>query len=240
MMRIAVTDTMGSEHKFRNYVSWMEGADRNIECVRLSYANGNAGLLSECGGLLLTGGHDVDPGLYGGETGDPLVTGIDPRRDEFELHLLRDALDRKLPILGVCRGLQLTNVFFRGSLVPDLERAGYQSHKSETDDSEYEHEVSVLDGSALRRIVGCSGGRVSSSHHQGVARVGEGLSVSSRSADGVIESLEQVSEDHFLLLVQWHPERMRDAGSPFAAGIRNSFLSMVARQTRELKSTLKE
>jgi len=240
MMRIAVADTMGSEHKFQKYVSWLEGADRNIDCIRLSYAKENADHLRTCGGLLLTGGHDIDPALYGGQTSDPLVTGIDRRRDEFELRLLREALDRKIPVLGICRGLQLTNIFFGGSLIPDLERAGYQSHTSRTDDSEYEHEVSVLDGSELHHIVGCSVGTVSSSHHQAVGRVGAELSVSSRSADGVIESLERVLEDHFLLLVQWHPERMRDAGSPFSAGVRNGFLSSVAKQTRELKSTLKE
>ncbi|HUL45000.1 MAG TPA: gamma-glutamyl-gamma-aminobutyrate hydrolase family protein [Bacteroidota bacterium] len=240
MMRIAVADTMGSEHKFQKYVFWLRSGNADVECVRLSYEQKNAHALRGCGGLLLTGGHDVDPALYGGKSGNPVVKDVDRRRDDFELGILRDALDLNLPLLAICRGMQLVNVHFGGTLIPDLEGAGYRSHKSTTDASEYEHEVNILDGSHLHRLVGFLGGTVNSSHHQAVDRAGEGLAVSARSVDGVIESLERNSGGKFLLLVQWHPERMHDSGSPFSAAIRKGFLSSVARHTRELKSTQKE
>ncbi len=235
-MKIAVTDTMGSEHKFQQYISWLQTAEPSVETVRLSYAFDNADSIQSCGGLMLTGGHDVDPRLYGGEPGHPKIKETNRRRDDFEFHVLEQALTAGIPILGICRGLQLANVYFGGTLFADLEEAGFGLHKSKTDGAEFLHEVDVEKDSMAFRCIKNLKGTINSSHHQGADRIGDGLRVSARSADGVVEALERTDGNSFFLLVQWHPERMKESHSPFTKGVLEAFLTASKKSKYEVNS----
>jgi gamma-glutamyl-gamma-aminobutyrate hydrolase PuuD len=171
-------------------------------------------------GLMLLGGVDVDPKLYGEEP-HPKTDKTHRERDDNELELVREALERDLPVLCVCRGHQLLNVAMGGSLVQDLEGP---SHKWVNGNDSNWHEVDVLDG-RLAEVYGRGASiRVNSRHHQGVTdeQLAPGLKVTARSPDGLIEAFESASH-RWVVGVQWHPERpeMRpDAGPLFKAFVK--------------------
>ncbi len=208
-MRIGLTDT-GTEWKHQNYVRWISGDD-GIEVVRLSAALGNLNEAAGCDGLVLSGGIDIDPSLYGGasEYRRSPLSGWEKDRDLFEQAVLRMAWERELPVLGVCRGLQLINVTLKGDLVQDLGIAGDGVHESNAG-IDKRHGVRIGEGSLLAKVTGCLGGEVNSAHHQAVGRLGEGLKVNCYAEDGTIEGIEwaEPAGRPFLLAVQWHPERM--------------------------------
>ncbi len=222
-MRIAITHTMGSEHKWQKYIGWLSQSGIPAEHIVLSYNEDNLQLLDGCDGLILTGGNDVDPSLYGGPVHHPAINDVDTKRDTFERKALDKALQSELPVLGICRGLQLVNVHLGGTLIPDLEEAGLKSHRG---DKEYTavHGIQIEKESNLYTIAGCANGQVNTSHHQAVDHPGKGLKVVARSDDGVIEAMES-TEHAFLQLVQWHPERMKDARSPLSYNILKFFLT---------------
>jgi len=158
-------------------------------------------------GLLLTGGPDLDPALYGADaheaTDDPRTS-----RDAGELALLTAALERDLPVLAVCRGSQLLNVARGGDLVQHLpETLGHEGHKHEPGTFS-EHDVEVKAGTRLRSLVG-QHAPVRSHHHQGFGRVGEGLVEAAWAEDGTLEGIEDPSR-RFALGVLWHPEAGED------------------------------
>jgi putative glutamine amidotransferase len=150
-------------------------------------------------GLVLTGGTDVDPELYGQQK-DPRGDQPDRERDDRELELLSEALSLDLPVLAICRGMQLFNIAHGGgTLLQHMD-----GHRLENNTT---HEVQIAKGTQLAAILGSGASRVNSRHHQSVADVGEGLVISANAADGVIEGLER-SDRHFAVAVQWHPEDM--------------------------------
>jgi putative glutamine amidotransferase len=158
-------------------------------------------LLERVDALILNGGSDIAPELYGAE---PLAAtdAPNPRRDDFELRLARSAIARGLPVLGVCRGMQLLNVARGGTLVQDL-GGGVEHYVREAWDRPV-HEVDVEPGSRLARAFGDERTTVNSVHHQAVDRLGDGLRATARAADGVIEGIED--DDGVAVGVQWHPE----------------------------------
>lgn len=159
-------------------------------------------------GLVLSGGADLDPALYGAEA-HAATDAPQRRRDAGELALLRAALDRDLPTLAICRGSQLLNVVRGGNLVQHLpEVVGDERHK-ETPGTFSEHGVRVEPESRLGRLVG-NHAPVKSHHHQGFGRVGEGLVGTAWAEDGTLEGLEDPSR-RFVLGVLWHPEAGEDA-----------------------------
>jgi putative glutamine amidotransferase len=229
-MIIGVTDTVVNPVALERYRSWVTRWFPDADLPVLSYTRDNAGHIDRCHGLLLTGGGDVDPRLYGRADALSITSEVDERRDAFELGLIDIALKRCMPILAICRGMQLFNVSRGGSLVPDVEQAGFPSHrKSESGDRR--HDVEVEAGSRLGAIVGASRGNVNSAHHQAVDRVGDGLLVAARSPEGVVEALEYGDPRNTaaVLLIQWHPERMPDAENPFARNIINTFAQHIER-----------
>jgi putative glutamine amidotransferase len=158
-------------------------------------------------GLIFSGGSDLDPELYG-EEAHASVDGVVRERDDFELSLMRAALERDLPVLAICRGSQVLNVALGGGLeqhVPD--RTGSAAHR-ETPGVFADHPVSVVDGTRLASIVG-DRGDVKSHHHQGYGALGDGLVESARAPDGTVEALEDPSR-RFALGVLWHPEEGED------------------------------
>ena len=152
-------------------------------------------------GLCLAGGADVDPALYGEEP-HPKTEPPDRQRDRLECSLLREALERDLPVLAICRGLQLLNVALGGSLRQHIE--GHDHRKVPE-----AHTVSIAAGSRLAGILGTTEYGVNSRHHQCAGRVADGLSVTAAAPDGVVEGAELPGK-RFVLAVQWHPEARMD------------------------------
>ncbi len=158
-------------------------------------------------GLLLAGGADLDPAGYRAEP-HPETTGTRPERDASELVLLRAALDDGLPVLGVCRGMQLLNVALGGTLEQHLPDAvGHEGHRGPPGVFA-EHDVRLEPDALVGRALGATTA-VRSYHHQGVDRVGDGLRVVGRSDDGVVEALEHEALP-FVVGVLWHPEAGED------------------------------
>ena len=164
-------------------------------------------------GLLLSGGSDLHPNLYG-EAPAPELDVTIPERDAFEVPLLRLALMRGIPVFGICRGMQLLNVVLGGTLYQDLpSQLGRDvlKHRQQTPKWQPTHEVEVREGSWLGGLLG-GGAKVNSYHHQGIKDLAEGLVVSARSSDGIVEAVESRDfPERWLVGVQWHAEAMRDA-----------------------------
>jgi putative glutamine amidotransferase len=163
-------------------------------------------------GILFTGGEDVDPSFYGEEKQHANVHDHRPR-DEFEFSLLEGALARRAPILGICRGVQMINVGFGGTLYQDMkEDAEPKLVHRQTDlgkpRQEPTHGVLVTDPESSLGSIVQGACRVNSMHHQAVKRLGRGLKVTARSEDGFVEAVESAGEYPFLMAVQWHPEEM--------------------------------
>ncbi len=185
----------GVTYRFEDEVGRYESALREVgvEPVRISPDDPRS--LDSLDGLLLTGGADVNPARYGEQRHTKTEDPDDPL-DELEMDLLRDALSAGKPVLAICRGMQLFNVFHGGTLIQHLD-----SHDSPA----ALHDIQIVPNSRLASIVGSGAHVVNSRHHQAVARPGDGLIVSARSSDGVIEALERPGQA-FAVAVQWHPE----------------------------------
>lgn len=158
-------------------------------------------------GLLLVGGADIDPAAYGAEP-HPETTGTVPQRDAFEIAMTARAVERGIPVLGICRGMQLLNVTRGGTLHQHLpERFGHHEHlRARGSFDGADHDVQLVPGSLAARAAGEELHATKSHHHQGVDRVGDGLIVTGTATlDGLPEALELPDAD-FVLGVQWHPE----------------------------------
>jgi len=154
--------------------------------------------------LLVLGGADADPTCYGQQPETDTMYGIDPEADRFELALMREASARGMPVLGICRGMQLMNILHGGDLVQEIGPG--TMHNSSVDNSIMtSHPVTLAPGSRLGAIYDGRTLSVRSGHHQAVDRVGEGLVVTARSADGIVEALE-AEGPQWMVGVQWHPE----------------------------------
>jgi putative glutamine amidotransferase len=173
--------------------------------------------LSGIDGLLLTGGGDVRPAIYGA-VAHPLFDAAEPGRDEFEIELVRRALDADLPVLAICRGIQLLNVARGGTLIQDIpdELGTTINHRVATPPHAIAHDIWIESSSLLERLMGERFERgeacpVNSRHHQAAKTLGEGLITSATAPDGVIEAIEDPTR-RFCLGVQWHPENFYRTG----------------------------
>ncbi len=160
-------------------------------------------------GILFTGGEDVDPMFYD-ETKKYASVRASRERDQFEFALLDRALERRLPILGICRGIQMLNVKLGGTLYQDLPEQMSLEHKQKGNRSQPLHGVTLTDPES--QLAGAFQGncRVNSLHHQAIRRLAHGLKATAHSEDGLIEAVEAAEEYPFLMAVQWHPEEMTD------------------------------
>ena len=166
-------------------------------------------LLDRFDGLVLMGGADVDPHLYG-QTRQPHVYGVNSEQDRFEMALVHAAIAAKLPTLAVCRGIQLVNVALGGSLIQHIgDLPGVVQHapsKFPAGQDYALHDVEITKGTKLASAMGATTARVASFHHQGLDTIGRGLEITARSADGLVEGLEHTGSGQWLIGVQWHPE----------------------------------
>jgi len=234
MRVIGITDNMGPEAKFTLYANWIQRGIPDVSIIKLSCLRNNADQIHQCDGMVLTGGNDVHPKFYHREDVLDILEDVNEKRDEFEMGLIHEALERELPILGICRGVQIFNVAMGGSLIPDIEHAGYSSHRRGDGDGR-RHAVRVEPDTLLLSITHTLDGDTNTSHHQAVEKLGSDLRVAGCSVDGIIEALEweHSSNRPFLMLVQWHPERMTDVENPFAKNILDRF-EKETKQFREL------
>ena len=193
----------------RSYLSAVERAGGLAVMLPPDRAEGedSSQLLTLLDGLVLAGGADIDPASYGQEA-HANTTDTVPERDAFEIALTRAAIERDMPLLGICRGMQLLNVACGGTLVQHLpEHFGHHEHRRVVGSFDgADHDVELRDGTLAMRVVGERRHATKSHHHQGIDRLGEGLEVSGVSAmDGLPEAIE-LTGARFVLGVQWHPE----------------------------------
>jgi putative glutamine amidotransferase len=178
--------------------------------VQLTRDADPADMISRLDGLVMTGGADPDPSLYG-ENPHPELGETEPGRDEWELALIRAALDRRLPMLCVCRGAQLLNIALGGSLVQHLDESATHALWT-TSRRDRCHVVRVSAGSRLASLYGTDV-ETNSLHHQAVGRPGNGVIVTGTAEDGVIEGFEVEGRPE-VLAVQWHPEMLAEQPDP--------------------------
>lgn len=161
-------------------------------------------------GLIFSGGADLDPALFGDETVHPDTYGVEPSRDSFELALARKAYAQDIPVLGICRGIQLLNVALGGTLiqhVPDTSDLEHRQQKSGIAPYEGIHTVELTQGSLVADVFGTQSLMTNSFHHQALRDVAEPLTVTGRTKDGIVEAVE-ANEKGCFFAVQWHPEMM--------------------------------
>lgn len=185
-----------------------------------------ADLLEAVSGLVLLGGADVDPALYGLPADHPNVHGVDRIADEFEIAALLRARELGIPVLCICRGAQVLNVAHGGTLIPDIE--AWAIHHGPTRETIFvSEEIFLTADSRLADVVGRRRLVVQNGHHQAVAAVGAGLLVAARAADGIVEAIESAPEEpSWALGVQWHPEHPRADPDVFAA-LLDAFVAQV-------------
>jgi putative glutamine amidotransferase len=217
-MKIGVTF---SESNYANYPLWIKGNNSAIEIIELSYVENNLLDVTICDAIVFTGGIDMD-------SIEKIEYANAPKefnrvRDLFEMAVLKKALQERKPILGICRGLQLINVYLGGTLHLDNGEAKNKIHRRETKDKI--HTIQVEKNSLFHSIVKQEFGEVNSAHHQSIDNLGTGLKAVAHTEDGVIEAIESDNpEQQFLIAVQWHPERMLDLECPFSQNIRRALI----------------
>lgn len=208
-----------------NYEAWLQKLCPGLEIVNFDGRNPGdfRSRIREFSGLVLAGGGDIHPSLYGNPDTEHHCQGVDIKRDELEFNMLEAALTCELPILAICRGLQALNVFLGGTLIPHI--SALPDKLPHKDQQDVYHRVSINTDSHLFRITGTQNESVNSSHHQAIDKPGSGLLITAFSPDGIAEAAELADHDHrFCMAVQWHPERM-DMENPLSGKIGRAFLN---------------
>jgi putative glutamine amidotransferase len=238
-MRIGITDTYNGDI-YENYIDWLRSVDSAVECVKLSYVPGNADEIQKLDGLLLSGGGDVHPKYYDHHDVKRNANNVDEKRDAFEFELIDQALNLEIPIFGICRGMQTMNVCLNGSLIVDLVSSRFHAHTGS--EEPIQHTISVVPKTLLHALTGTIEADVNSFHHQAVDRLGRGLMAAAFSPDGVIEAAEWVLKEGmpFLMLVQWHPERIKENILSHKLALMFLRESKNYKQTKNNKSTMIE
>lgn len=233
-MKIAASRASGSA-SYSNYAPWLRTADPSVDVVDLWTSDSPeeaVARLRDCAGLVLTGGPDVDPVRYGRPELADRCGPIDARRDALEFALVQAATDMRLPVFGICRGAQLLNVAYGGTLHADLPTdLGTTVDHAQHDGVDATHHVDVEGGSLVKRICRVIEGTVNSAHHQGVDVLASLFAPAAIADDGVIEAFDwgdaTLGGKPFLLAVQWHPERMA-FDNPLSGPLAHHFLAEAA------------
>ena len=223
-LRIGITDC----GKFENYRKWISSIP-GTEVIKLSSRIQNFAQAAGCDGIVFSGGEDIQPSLYGKPeyVDEYNLQEIIPDRDAFEYKVLDEVFNQKIPILGICRGLQLINVYLGGTLLPDIPTLFRSRDHGKINGLDQIHPIEVETHTLLHNICGGEHGNVNSAHHQSVDSPADSLRISAYSEPSIVEALEwkEPANKNWLLTVQWHPERMIDQGSSFSNGIRQAFLA---------------
>jgi putative glutamine amidotransferase len=190
--------------------------------------------LNGVSGLVLTGGEDIDPREFGEEP-HPATAEVHSGRDAYELALARAAAEHRVPTLAICRGIQVMNVALGGTLIQDIPSLAPSDtpHAPEGRREERTHTVSIDPKSRLASIVGGDTISTNSSHHQSIARVGDGLHVTGRAPDGIIEAIESTDRAWWMVGVQWHPEELTATTEPWDRQLFAAFAGVVHEYCRD-------
>jgi putative glutamine amidotransferase len=198
-----------------------------------------AELVRRSDGVLLTGGDDLQPGLYTKELSPELAKTTqthDAERDAWELELIAEVFNQRKPFLGICRGHQLLNVALGGTLIVDIpsQVPGALNHKQFERKAEPVHELALTEGSLLAKITGAQSLHVNSTHHQAIGKLASALAAVGRTSDGIVEAVELKEPGRlpYLLAVQFHPERLWER-EPAALGIFTSFVQACGHERRK-------
>jgi putative glutamine amidotransferase len=226
-----------------NYVNWLKRADSSIQPVDLyTLPVAEAVLqLGLCDGLLLTGGEDVYPGRYGKEYDTLRCTEMNPHRDTLDMALIGKALALKMPVVGICRGHQILNVYLGGTLIIDIPKDVANPAIHQCDDYLHcFHPVNLGKSTMIARISRCDSAQVTTNHHQAVDRLSPLLISNASSEDKLTEGIEWKDPEgkSFLLGVQWHPERM-DRTNPLSGSIADEFIRQATTYSRKFQKTQK-
>jgi len=230
---IGITDS----RKFEDYSKWILSVNPDIHIIRLSYQLNNISQVADCQGIILTGGEDVHPKFYNKLDYLPILNPnqIDVNRELFDLKIIASVFQFKKPLLGICRGLQITNVALGGSLIPDIPSVFGNLQHGKIEGKDQLHEVNIIQGTSIQNITTQTTGIVNSAHHQSADEIGVGLIATAYSSTNtnkkIIEALEwELPENKsWLLLVQWHPERIAE-NEFFSKSIRSAFLQEVTKK----------
>lgn len=230
MITIALSKGSGTP-KMKHYSEWIHNEDTTVRIMDLWLPENRENaleLVEKVDGIIFTGGADIQPDRYGKEH-ELGRCEIDPERDAHEFPLFEKAFEKKIPILGICRGHQLINVALGGTLVIDIpsDISSYQAHGYDRNlNQDNQHSITIEPGSILYKITNEFHGIVNSAHHQSIEKPPTNMIISAKSdGDLVAESLEWNDKTlhGFLLGIQWHPERM-DYSNPFSQKIIQHFL----------------
>lgn len=223
-MRVGVTKT---NSKFEKCLEWLDYFKVNYQILDHENHEDDMKKADNCSGLILTGGVDVYPEIYCDWDTTETKGTYSPERDGFELKLIEKFLNAKKPILGLCRGLQIVNVYFRGSLIFDLEEIRNVNHKKISPTQDRLHEINIFPDTLLSEITKIKRAIVTSSHHQAIDRLGEGLMINAKADDGIIEGIEFIEKEDksFFIGIQWHPERFQNYTEPCSKNILEKFIS---------------
>ncbi len=220
-----------SETKYENYPDWIMGKDIYLEILQLSYSSNNLHALNKCHGVVLSGGIDSHPKFYNSSRMNYPYAPVkfNESRDEFELQVFSYTQKHNIPVLAICRGMQLVNIALGGGIIQDLEEAENKDHRKHEKDGI--HEVRIIKNSLLYDISGSEIGVANSAHHQGLSVLADGLMTNSYAPDSVIEGIEwkEKAGKPWFLGVQWHPERLAldQPENSLTMGLRLKFLEAV-------------
>lgn len=224
-LKIALSKASSSDN-YAKYISWLKLYAPDAQYIDLSAVtyDGALAIIESCDGLVITGGPDVHPALYSREVDTLLCGSIDNERDALEIAMINAARRLKMPVLGICRGMQILNVAFGGSLYADIpsQFSEVVTHRGD-ENMVAEHLVKTMHTSNLRQLTADSG-RVNSFHHQGIRELAPGFKAVAFSSDNLIEAIEYLQEQGLIVGVQWHPERM-DSSNVFSKNVASWFLT---------------
>ncbi len=226
-------DSLGGAHRVRLnsvYVQALESAGLIPVIVPpLSNETAARAIVSRVDGIVLTGGEDVDPSIYG-QPRLPECGVSNAARDRTEIALVRAARELAKPLLAICRGPQLLNVALGGTLVQDIptQIPGALEHNPQNERSSRVHPVQIEEDSLIANAIKATSISVNSFHHQSVDNVAPGLRVTAFAPDGVVEGLESTSPEWWVVAVQWHPEEMNDSPEPWDRGLFKAFADRLA------------
>jgi putative glutamine amidotransferase len=177
--------------------------------------------------MVLTGGGDIDPNQYGNPGVSDYCSDIDAKRDSLDLLMINTSFERDVPLLGVCRGMQMMNVAGGGTLIADLP-AMKESYIHQQRIGDMEHDVYVVSGSQLHSISGCLATIVNSNHHQAIDELAQGYEIMALAPDSIIESMwwSDTTSHSYALGVMWHPERL-EKNNKLAGNIAQSFIDAI-------------
>jgi len=235
---IAVSKTTESG----KYQKWLKQADADFHFINLNQLGIDSALsaLEDCSGLLLTGGEDIHPKWYNQPRDTVKCNAINLRRDSIEYFAAQKAFEMEMPVLGICRGMQMINVASGGSLIPDIPTSKYGdavAHREKPFKPVF-HDITINQASILYAITGANSIDVLSNHHQGLDRQGEGLRHVAKTADNLTEAIEYEKpyDKSFLLGVQFHPEAM-DWDNPISGNMAAYFLREARRAHSQENAT---